>query len=103
MRHAFDRPPPQPALRCERPRDAALQRDEAAIAAGRTDSQRVSLIDLSSFMCDRDYCFPVIGGALVIKDIGHLTRTFATTLGPYLDRDHAAPSDKPARAALGLD
>jgi hypothetical protein len=37
-------------------------------------------------MCDRENCFPVVGGALVIKDIGHLTRTFSATLGPYLDR-----------------
>jgi hypothetical protein len=75
-----------PALRCARPREAALGRDEAAIAARRTDSRRVKLVDLSSFMCDRRNCFPVVGGALVIKDIGHLTRTFSTTLGPYLGR-----------------
>jgi hypothetical protein len=75
-----------PAVRCARPRAGALQPDEAAIAAERTDSKRVHLIDLSDFMCDDKNCFPVVGGALVIKDIGHLTRTFSHTLGPYVGR-----------------
>jgi hypothetical protein len=75
-----------PALRCSRPRASALLADEAAIAAERTDSERVHLVDLSDFMCDAQNCFPVVGGALVIKDIGHLTRTFSRTLGPYLQR-----------------
>jgi hypothetical protein len=75
-----------PARRCALPRRRALRTDESAMAARRANSQRVSLVDLSSFMCDHEQCFPVVGGALVIKDIGHLTRTFAATLGPYLDR-----------------
>jgi hypothetical protein len=76
-----------PGRRCARPRSRALQPDAAAMAGRRTTSQRVSLIDLSSFMCDDADCFPVVGGALVIKDIGHLTRTFSKSLGPYLDRE----------------
>jgi hypothetical protein len=75
-----------PAVRCARGRTGALQTDEAAVAAGRTDSERVHLIDLSDFMCDTERCYPVVGGALVIKDIGHLTRTFSRTLGPYVGR-----------------
>jgi hypothetical protein len=42
--------------------------------------------DLSSFMCGPRECRPVIGGALVLKDAGHLTLAFATSLGPYLLR-----------------
>ncbi len=75
-----------PALRCARPRAGALLTDEAAVAAERTDSDRVHLIDLSDFMCDERSCFPVVGGALVIKDIGHMTRTFSRSLGPFLGR-----------------
>ncbi len=75
-----------PALRCARPRERALLTDEAAVAAERTDSERVKLVDLSDFMCDDEHCFPVVGGALVIKDIGHLTRTFSRSLGPFLGR-----------------
>jgi len=58
------------AIRCARPRVAALRQDFEADAAERTDSERVKLIDLTQFMCDDKNCFPVIGGALVIKDIG---------------------------------
>jgi hypothetical protein len=75
-----------PAVRCARPRRAALLADLAAVAAERTDSDRVELIDLTPFMCDEDDCFPVVGGALVIRDVGHLTRTFSVTLGPFLGR-----------------
>jgi hypothetical protein len=46
----------------------------------------VRAIDLTRFMCGRTRCFPVVGGVLVHKDIGHLTRVFSTTLGPYLLR-----------------
>jgi hypothetical protein len=46
----------------------------------------VQVIDLTHFMCGRRRCFPVVGGALVHKDPTHLTRVFATTLGPYLLR-----------------
>ena len=46
----------------------------------------MQLVDLSDFMCDATHCFPVVGGALVIKDIGHLTRTFSRSLGPFLGR-----------------
>jgi hypothetical protein len=41
---------------------------------------------MTRFMCDRDRCYPVIGGALVYKDQHHLTSVYATTLGPYLLR-----------------
>lgn len=75
-----------PAIRCARPRRGALLPDLAAVAAERTDSERVKLIDLTPFMCDDHDCFAVVGGALVIRDIGHLTRTFSTTLGPFLGR-----------------
>jgi hypothetical protein len=90
-----------PARRCALPRRRALRTDESAMAARRANSQRVSLVDLSSFMCDRKQCFPVVGGALVIKDIGHLTRTFAATLGPYLDRAITRVQRQPIAAVPG--
>jgi SGNH domain (fused to AT3 domains) len=73
-----------PAVRCARPRSAALRPDLEALAATMTDSRRVRLVDLTPFMCDARLCYPVVGGVLVIKDIGHLTRTFSRTLGPFL-------------------
>ena len=43
-------------------------------------------MDLTPFFCDQRSCYPVVGGVLVHKDINHLTRHFAETLGPYLLR-----------------
>ena len=72
---------------CQVPIAAALAPDPAIEAAQRLNSPRVQTIDLTPFMCDSAYCFPVIGGALVHKDVGHISTTFSTTLGPYLLRE----------------
>ncbi|HEV2814715.1 MAG TPA: SGNH hydrolase domain-containing protein, partial [Solirubrobacteraceae bacterium] len=72
--------------KCAVPREFALKRDPATPAARRSDPRRVQLIDMTRFMCSERMCLPVIGGALVHKDETHLTRVFATTLGPYLLR-----------------
>ncbi|HEX2084771.1 MAG TPA: SGNH hydrolase domain-containing protein [Solirubrobacteraceae bacterium] len=71
---------------CAVPRSFALKRDPATAAARRSDPRRVQLVDMTRFMCSSRLCLPVIGGALVHKDQTHLTRVFATTLGPYLLR-----------------
>jgi hypothetical protein len=73
-------------LVCAVPRGAALGRDPAVQAAARFGSNRVQVIDMTPFFCSSRLCYPVIGGALVYKDATHLTRVFATTLGPYLLR-----------------
>jgi hypothetical protein len=80
--------PPGPA--CAAARSRVLPPDPAATAALQMRSPRVELADLTRFMCEPLVCLPVVGGALVNKDATHLTRTFATTLGPYLLRrvDH---------------
>lgn len=75
-----------PGIRCARPRAPALHADREAAAAAQLASARVKVVDLTPFMCDERRCFPVVGGALVIKDHGHLTRTFSATLGPFLQR-----------------
>jgi hypothetical protein len=71
---------------CALARAQALDRDAAASAAARARSKRVKLIDMTSFFCSAKQCFPVVGGALVYKDISHLTDVFASSLGPYLLR-----------------
>jgi hypothetical protein len=75
----------RPGPACARPRDAALTRDEQVAAATRLGSRRVRTLNLSEFFCTRT-CMPVIGGALVYKDVTHVTRVFGRTLGPYLLR-----------------
>jgi hypothetical protein len=76
----------QPGPACARPRSRALEPDAAIVAADRARSPRLRTIDLTKFMCDATRCYPVVGGVLVHKDQGHLTRTFSSTLGPFLLR-----------------
>lgn len=83
--------------RCGVPRRRALGTDPAAIAARRTRSARVTLVDLTRLMCDAARCYPVVGGALVQKDQTHLTPTFAATMAPYLAA--ALPGSVLVRAA----
>jgi peptidoglycan/LPS O-acetylase OafA/YrhL len=71
---------------CAQPRGRALEHDPAASAAAHIHRRGVRTIDLTRLLCDRRLCFPVIGGALVYKDIHHLTAVFSGTLGPYVTR-----------------
>jgi hypothetical protein len=72
---------------CKVPRGVALEPDAEATAAARAHMPRVQIVDLNRFFCDRRWCYPVIGGALVHKDQHHMTVVWATSLGPYLSHD----------------
>jgi hypothetical protein len=39
---------------------------------------------MTRYFCNATSCPPVIGGALVQKDLHHLSVVFVRTLGPYL-------------------
>jgi peptidoglycan/LPS O-acetylase OafA/YrhL len=71
---------------CAVPRASALETDPAVIAARKEHSARVQAIDLTEVFCSPHLCNPVIGGALVYKDLHHFTLTFAQTLGVPLER-----------------
>jgi peptidoglycan/LPS O-acetylase OafA/YrhL len=71
---------------CAQPRGRALERDPEAVAAAHFAGSRVHLIDMTRYVCDPSKCYPVVGGALVFKDIHHLTSVFADSLGPYVER-----------------
>jgi hypothetical protein len=74
----------EPGPACARRRSETLRRD-AAVVASRADVGRdVEIVDLTRFFCTRRRCLPVVGGALIYTDGQHLTRAFATSLGPYL-------------------
>jgi hypothetical protein len=75
-----------PGPACAVPRAWALPPDPAATAVAKLDPARFGLIDLSPFFCDTRSCYPVVGGVLVHKDINHITRRFAETLAPFLER-----------------
>ena len=71
---------------CAISRKRALRPDLAAEAAELMRSPRVEVIDMTPFMCGAANCFPVVGGALVHKDGGHITQVFSRSMGPYLAR-----------------
>src|SRR3954454_663414 len=58
----------QPAgLKCRMPRSAVVDPDAAVAAAQRLGSPRVQVVNLLDHFCDREWCYPVVGGALVQK------------------------------------
>lgn len=69
---------------CARPRRTALDPDPAIAAAARLPASRFQTVDLTRYFCSRDRCFPVIGGALVLRDNTHMTGVFSASLGPFL-------------------
>jgi hypothetical protein len=71
---------------CRVPRRHALADDAEVAAAKLLTGRRVGVVDLTPQFCDRRYCYPVIGGVLVHKDVDHLGQLFARTLGPFLLR-----------------
>lgn len=73
----------EPGVTCALPRRYALRPDPMVQAAPRLKGI-VQVADLSRFFCDAEFCRPVIGGALVLRDVSHMTTTYSTTLGPYL-------------------
>jgi hypothetical protein len=70
---------------CSLPKGSVLPPDPGVDAAQQLGAPRFQVIDLTDFFCDLDRCQPVIGGALVYKDISHMTTAFGTSLGPYLE------------------
>ncbi|MBW3607925.1 MAG: acyltransferase [Actinobacteria bacterium] len=74
-------------LACAVPRGTALDADPQAVAARLSGSSRMQVIDLTQRFCSERLCFPVVGGALVFKDLHHFTLVWAETLGPPLMRE----------------
>lgn len=65
-------------------RDTAFAERDLIIAAAQ-GTAGVYPLDLTDVYCDESRCPLVIGGVKVLRDKGHLTRTFAETLAPLLD------------------
>jgi hypothetical protein len=76
-----------PGEACPILRAFAIRWDTAVTAAAALHSRRYQSVDLTSYFCDRKDCYPVIGGVLVYRDpYGHITETYAKSLGPFLLR-----------------
>jgi peptidoglycan/LPS O-acetylase OafA/YrhL len=72
---------------CAESRTWATRADPAVKAAEEVTNHRMHTVDLTNFLCDTKKCYPVVGGVLVYRDEGHMTQTFAATLGPYLGKE----------------
>ena len=86
VRRAVKRRRRAPGRRARSRGVTALPPDPQEAAIAQVDPARFKFVDLTPFFCDERSCYPVVGGVLVHKDINHLTRHFAETLGPYLLR-----------------
>lgn len=73
-----------PGAACALSSSFALRSDPAVDAARRLASPQVQVADLATFFCRRRMCPPVTGGALILRDVSHMTTTYSRTLGPYL-------------------
>jgi len=69
-------------MTCAVPRPIAEPPDPQVVAAIAMHTSRFESIDVNNEICGPNYCYPVVGGALVLKDLTHMTRTFARTLAP---------------------
>jgi len=77
----------RPGPVCALSRSVAMKKDAAVSAVLRLRSKRYQYIDLTRFFCGPRSCYPVIGGAMVNRDIfGHITLAYSRTLGPYVFR-----------------
>jgi hypothetical protein len=75
-----------PGVACAKRRAVALRPDPLAAAAQAVGSPQVRVIDLTRHICDGRYCFALVGGAIVTRDVNHLTPAFSASLGPYIVR-----------------
>ena len=78
---------------CVRTRKDVLPAVDSQVEAAKRVPGAVA-VDTSSFYCGRTTCWPLIGGVPVVANRGHLTGTYAGTLGPLL-----APKLKAALAS----
>jgi peptidoglycan/LPS O-acetylase OafA/YrhL len=70
---------------CSNPRRQVLI-DDDMMRAARSMRHQVNLVDLSSYFCDAERCYAVIGGASVYFDYDHMSTQFSATLASSLLR-----------------
>lgn len=72
--------------RCKANRAEVLEEvNPATEAANLLDD--VTLLDLTDYFCDEDYCHPVIGNVQVYRDRHHISAAYMETLAPVLEAE----------------
>jgi peptidoglycan/LPS O-acetylase OafA/YrhL len=69
---------------CGQPRDRALEGASREAQISATASRGIPLIDLNEYICDDDWCPPIIGNTLVYRDSHHMTAEFSADLAGVL-------------------
>jgi peptidoglycan/LPS O-acetylase OafA/YrhL len=75
---------------CALPRATMTQAFDGSKEAAAALGKGVRLIDLNDLLCKPATCSQIIGHVVVYRPDGHLTKTYVSTLVPYLDRAFAA-------------
>lgn len=65
---------------CARPKSDVLAAEDPSLPL--SVDPRVSVVDLSSYLCPKGVCLPAIGNVAVYLDDNHLTGTYARSLAP---------------------
>lgn len=67
---------------CAVPRQEVLSDENPAVAL----SEAITMVDFTPWLCPWDLCEAAIGNVAVYIDDNHLSRTYARTLAPFLER-----------------
>ncbi|MGH3261331.1 MAG: acyltransferase family protein, partial [Trebonia sp.] len=90
---------PKAPSRCAVPRSEAIKPDAPTVFATRAAAGSVPLVNMNSLICGPKECPAVVGNVLVYQDTHHLTRTYALTTTPYLEKRLLAASSTLAKAS----
>lgn len=83
---------------CSVPFEQAYPGEDYMVAAAARIPDQAVVIETSDIFCQDGVCNAAIGGVVVYRDSHHLTKTFATTLAPYIgERLDSALALLPAR------
>jgi peptidoglycan/LPS O-acetylase OafA/YrhL len=88
---------PQTMTVCNGSRAAWISDDVLTDAAAKLAGRDVTIADLTGEFCNATTCYGVVGGVIVYSDTNHMTKTFATSLAPFVAPslvtaiDHAVP------------
>src|SRR6185437_11544613 len=69
---------------CNGKRSSWLPNEPLIDAVAALHDDRMSVIDMTDYICDGATCAAAVGGVPVYFDVSHLTATYARTLAPYL-------------------
>jgi len=72
------------AAACGQPRERALEGTAREAEISATASRGVPLLDFNAYLCDDEWCPPIIGNTLVYRDSHHLTAEISADLADVL-------------------